>query len=429
MLAKLIAIFVLNIFLLLCSAEAAVPSKSFNPAEVRLICALAAIGSYEDDNAIIARDILESRGWSIEPITIENSKANVKVLMLNRSLADGTPLKVLSICGTSDLSDAEVDLRLSPVPINFISAGSNIRVHQGFQDYTEVMINSDFATKLREELMSSPSEKLYITGHSLGGAVAVLAAAQLVEAGVNRVNPNQIEVITFGAPAVGNADFAEKFKDKFKFQRISMSGDPIKKALAALGYVHFGEMLKYNPSKAMVEKFPHSMALYLDCAIRDYYDAKAADEETFTGTESTSAESIYIAPIQVEAGSFAEEDFPYIKAAIKELLSQRLSLPNGTELEWTEVKGFDNLIAKSLNEVQRRGYQELVVYYLRAEKIREDRDQNYRIVAEAMTYNSAGELGEMRLSSATTTDLTMLEATIFAQGSLFTDQSAQEVSQ
>jgi len=61
----------------------------------------------------------------------------------------------------------------------------------------------------------APLERLYITGHSLGGAMAVLAAARLFlpsESSLGRLGHG---VYTFGQPAVGNAEFAEKCESLF----------------------------------------------------------------------------------------------------------------------------------------------------------------------------------------------------------------------
>ena len=60
-----------------------------------------------------------------------------------------------------------------------------------------------------------------MTGHSLGGAVALLAAARLYDEGAS-----QIQVVTFGAPAVGNAAFNAAYEPLLQVDRIVMAGDP-----------------------------------------------------------------------------------------------------------------------------------------------------------------------------------------------------------
>ena len=401
-------------------------AAGFNETDLRLICALSSMASYEDDNAIVVRDMISTYGWKIEPISKESSKADVSALLISKRLEDGTLIKILSICGTSDLKDAEIDFRLKPVPINFNSPHSaDILVHQGFQDYSEVMLDEKFTMDLINEIANNPTEKLYLTGHSLGGAVAIITAAKFIDLGIAY---NQMEVITFGAPAVGNQAFVDEYKGKINLKRVSMSGDPIKKSLAALGYVHFGEVVKYNPTKAMIEHFPHSMTLYLDCAIRDYYDEQFSSNtqgHKFSSLNNDSS-SIYVAPMQVMKKSFTEEDFKYIKAAMKEQLDRQFPAAVYDEVEYHEVEevnhlaDFDNSIEDVLIKANAQGCEYILVYYLQAKKMRNDRDGNYRVSLEEIRYNLQGFPISMQTATMTTTELTMLEAALFAQENLLT---------
>lgn len=63
--------------------------------------------------------------------------------------------------------------------------------------------------KIREEIMKYPDYKLILTGHSLGGALAAMTAAQTRVERLRR--SNQIVLYTFGEPRVGNSDFARLF--------------------------------------------------------------------------------------------------------------------------------------------------------------------------------------------------------------------------
>jgi len=73
--------------------------------------------------------------------------------------------------------------------------------HAGFTDIYESMRN-----KIAEALETiAPAKTLYIAGHSLGGALAVLAAADLAAGGRRPV------VYTFGAPRAGNPRFACRY--------------------------------------------------------------------------------------------------------------------------------------------------------------------------------------------------------------------------
>ena len=48
--------------------------------------------------------------------------------------------------------------------------------------------------------------EVWVTGHSLGGAMAALAATSISKSGY--MSSDKIKLITFGEPRVGNSDFA-----------------------------------------------------------------------------------------------------------------------------------------------------------------------------------------------------------------------------
>jgi len=52
-----------------------------------------------------------------------------------------------------------------------------------------------------------------LTGHSLGGALAVLSAYEIAETGLNSQNPNTmipVTVFSFGSPRIGDAIFKRR---------------------------------------------------------------------------------------------------------------------------------------------------------------------------------------------------------------------------
>ncbi|HJY64480.1 MAG TPA: hypothetical protein VJ455_10020 [Ignavibacteria bacterium] len=60
--------------------------------------------------------------------------------------------------------------------------------------------------------LNAPKMKLFITGHSLGGAMATLIARWLVDIGFN--SKFKIEAYTFAAPTVGNVSFANSYNTR-----------------------------------------------------------------------------------------------------------------------------------------------------------------------------------------------------------------------
>lgn len=82
-------------------------------------------------------------------------------------------------------------------------------VHKGFNDYVNTVLETMVDTNddgidevLFNEILANTDTRVLLTGHSLGGAVATLLAERLVSMGIDK---DRVPVITFGAPAIGNA--------------------------------------------------------------------------------------------------------------------------------------------------------------------------------------------------------------------------------
>ncbi|KAK9866320.1 hypothetical protein WJX84_007327 [Apatococcus fuscideae] len=133
---------------------------------------------------------------------------------------------VLAFRGTSSLANVRSDLqfwqthfpegRQSWVP------GKSPKVHAGFLDsWVKNSFGARITEKLcsivRERLASSPqaSMRIYVTGHSLGGALATLAAIDIARALHKDLEVNEqalkLSCYTFGAPRSGNHAFAKLY--------------------------------------------------------------------------------------------------------------------------------------------------------------------------------------------------------------------------
>ena len=113
-------------------------------------------------------------------------------------------------------------------------------VHQGFQDAL-MDVWPAMRTKLREFRNNTRGLPLWLTGHSLGGAMATLAAAQLIHA-----DEPFYGVYTFGQPRCGSRDFARTFNNEAKdrFFRFQNNSDIVTRAPARImGYSHVGRFI------------------------------------------------------------------------------------------------------------------------------------------------------------------------------------------
>jgi triacylglycerol lipase len=104
----------------------------------------------------------------------------------------------------------------------FAAAGVGARWHQGFVSaISEIWPQLDPAVEAELKRKDRP---LWVTGHSLGGALALLAAWLF-----KRKFLNVHQVVTFGAPMVGNKETAEAIGREFpgKIFRYVNSPDPV----------------------------------------------------------------------------------------------------------------------------------------------------------------------------------------------------------
>jgi hypothetical protein len=91
---------------------------------------------------------------------------------------------------------------------DFAGAGVGARFHRGFLDALDEIWEPFFGAVDAE--FSKKERPVFVTGHSLGGALALLAAWRL-----QRQMIPVAQVYTFGGPMVGNAAAAEAFAKEF----------------------------------------------------------------------------------------------------------------------------------------------------------------------------------------------------------------------
>jgi len=379
-----------------------------------LICALSSLSSYSGDVNILARNVLTTRGWQFNLVNVKNSRANVKAGVYENTFHN-RKTKILVISGTEDIKDVEVDFRAGKVPLHE-GTEENIFVHRGFRDYTDSALAGGLKDFLLDNLKNNPDELLYITGHSLGGAVAMMTAIRLADAGADM---NRIKVITFGAPAIGNRAVADAYENKIDLTRIEVSGDVIKKSLQVLGYVHFGKSIAYKPVKSPTQT-AHAMAVYLDTAIRNYYDSNSGNLSDFDNKNKLDAK-VYVAPLKIVQESFQPTDETYILPMLTDGLRSRLENLVFAEPRTVTVKSdkdFSYDVTEFIKPAKSAGCKFILVQFLHAKTVKESQQRETRVTLDEMLFDSSGTLLSMQTAAPTTKDLTLIEAAAFAQESL-----------
>ena len=407
--------------LTICAVTSAKDELSLEDAEINLVCATCSLGAYSDDESFLLRSMLTARGWKIETLSRKNNRADAKAYLVSKG-----NVKILTVAGTESLKDVEVDFRAGRVHLHDNSApldpteqnsGNKLFVHRGFRDYADVVLGDGVLEYLKTSLGKNPNEKLYLTGHSLGGSVAVIAGLRLVDAGIPK---ERFKVITFGSMAACSRALAESYADKIDVTRIAMKGDVLKKSMRVLGFVHFGETLKYRQS-VTDDHFEHKMAVYLDCAIRDYYEAGGTFG--YDAADKVNAK-IYAAPILFVKENFHKADREIIFSALNDSLANHFgNLVFADEVSVTvkEKNFFDADFDEYIAAAKSHGCDYTLIRILRAKKIRDARSGDRAVTMEEIIFDANGFPLSMQTSGATTENLTMLEAALAAQEILTAD--------
>ena len=422
---------VLHFVILLCVL--AFPLRAFAAAPdlpaLLFVEAAASEAAYSGELSELLRARLMAAGWEIVGAETVGHRGTVgRFFHMVRRDADGAKLRLIAFPGTERGSDIWMDLRMKRAafgghaPAEFLAVrdtpkeerGGMPLVHRGFLDYCQAALFTDAAEgetageRLAADLRAHPSEKLYLTGHSLGGAAAILAAARLSDLGVS---PDQLIVTTFGAPAVGNEDFVRTYQDRFTLRRVVMRGDPVKDALPSpLGFHHFGERIDWQPARTTAA-FPHTMTVYVDAALRRLYDTHdSSGALTFlVGRENrTAGHTVYLAPIVVEVDDALAEDVPYLRAVLRDAQYVRNA---ATVFAPADTSGPLDVTAQA-RAARTVGAEQMLVYRISGEKLR-DAHETYRLTLERSVYDRDGNLLAAGARSAATGALTPMEVILY----------------
>ena len=93
----------------------------------------------------------------------------------------------------ADFGDADIMIIMTPLKATGVTDVGDAYVHTGFL-YAYNVVGTTVIDAVKAQVAAYPSYKLVVTGHSLGGSVASLAALALKEAFPNK----PLKLFTFG---------------------------------------------------------------------------------------------------------------------------------------------------------------------------------------------------------------------------------------
>ncbi|CAF1856903.1 unnamed protein product [Brassica napus] len=158
---------------------------------------------------------------------------------------------VIAFRGTEQTKwkDLQTDLMLVPVGLNPERIGGDfkeeVQVHSGFLSaYDSVRIRIISLLKMAIGYIDDVAEHedkwhVYVTGHSLGGALATLLAIELASSQLAKRGAITVTMYNFGSPRVGNKKFADVYNQKVKDSwRVVNHRDIIPTVPRLMGYCH-----------------------------------------------------------------------------------------------------------------------------------------------------------------------------------------------
>lgn len=183
------------------------------------------------------------QGWNLTPERVETiSSGSQYALVLARDDA-----LFVAFRGTDDAKDWIADANFTPADSLWG------KVHKGFLDALDTLWPD---VSIAVQHLRTANQPIWLTGHSLGGALAVLAAARLDQQGTSVAG-----IVTFGQPPAGYRTFAENFKAKSKAHIVRFVNHvdavvEVVAPVAVLQLTHIGKPLYFDTAGRMHIEWP-----------------------------------------------------------------------------------------------------------------------------------------------------------------------------
>jgi triacylglycerol lipase len=146
----------------------------------------------------------------------------------------------------ANMRDWMADIDIAPVNFNYLfpSAPDIGHVHNGFGHAFRDVAAEIFRTVA---LFQTKGQSLWFTGHSLGGALAVIATAVCLFDNSTRLPVNGL--YTYGQPRVGDSIFVGNFEQRFKrktFRFVNDADIVTRIPPRSLGYATEGQLIYFD---------------------------------------------------------------------------------------------------------------------------------------------------------------------------------------
>eukprot|EP01095_Lingulamoeba_sp_RSL-Kostka_P017157 TRINITY_DN873_c0_g1_i1.p1 TRINITY_DN873_c0_g1~~TRINITY_DN873_c0_g1_i1.p1 ORF type:complete len:280 (-),score=89.71 TRINITY_DN873_c0_g1_i1:173-1012(-) len=191
--------------------------------------------------------------------------------------------KTIVVCfrGTDDIRNWVIDLlSAKKVPYKNVPGAE---VGDGFYDeYKD--LSSSVLTAVSNLRSQYPTYPIWVTGHSLGAAISVLCAVDLVEQGYDNVN-----VYNYGLPRVGNQDFANYYNSKVPNTFRVVNGHDIVPhvPLLDMGFHHVSTEVWENPAESLSFKVCDGSGEDKSCSDSNTFDLSVYDHLHYFNIEES----------------------------------------------------------------------------------------------------------------------------------------------
>lgn len=302
------------------------------------IMAYASMAAYEGEENKLAGKELEKRGYTGEGVVIGENNAYIA----SREERDGTHF-VVAIVGTESVEGVIKNLENSLTPF---LGDSHRKVHRGYDMIAQSFAEDIAIRRMLWALAENSDNRLTITGHSLGGAVATVLGMTLVEKGL--IKNEQLEVVTFGAPLMGDRAFLTDTK-KLQLYAYEMKGDYVPSIWQIVEKKYKGVNPNAEQWESALRKKGSSHSI-------NFYLAEAELQAILSKEENPlpSGREIYVAyPSMTDNTGLTEE----VKQAFRKGLGGRI------QSELGEISGFSyqaETVGEALTRAKEAGYEKMV---------------------------------------------------------------------